>query len=313
MPTYSAPNSATPVRPGALPEVDDHTPVNTDAAVAADLARRATAAGAIEPYEIQHGLVVRQRRTDEVLDHLNLEHLRDTPRTPRGAAIHTNPAGFAAYVLRLAGDGTTVWADAPNNRVTAVFNDHESADAGGWRDHTATLRATLDEDWTAWHNQSGKLITQEAFAEFIEEHYSAIDGEAAAGQPAGPSAADMLEIAQTFQAARAASFERATRLQSGDVQLRWKEETTASAGHRGQLEVPTQFALRLAPYEGVDPVRVVALLRYRIRDGELRIGFKLHRADDVLRAAFERLAETVATGLENRVPLYRGTPPNALR
>lgn len=313
MPIYSADHTSPRVRPTDVPEVHDLTPVHTGAAVAADLARRATAAGAVSPDDVDYGLIVRQRRTDEVLDHLDLEHLREQPRTPRGTAIHTNPSGFAAYVLRLAGDGTTVWADAPNNRITAVFNDHRSADSGGWRDHTATLRATLDEDWTAWAGQSGKLITQEGFAEFIEEHYSAIDGEAAAGQPAGPSAADMLEIAQTFQAARAASFERATRLQSGDVQLRWKEETTASAGHRGQLEVPTQFVLRLAPYEGVDPVRVVALLRYRIRDGELRIGFKLHRADDVLRAAFERLADTVATGLESRVPLYRGTPPNALR
>lgn len=274
-----------------------------DHAVTADLARRASNAGAIDADQIEAGLVVRLHRNDETLDVADLERFKDSPRHARGTAIHVDPAGFAAYTLRLADDHTTVWADADGHRITAVFNDHAAPERPGWRDHTATLRAQLDDDWNVWALRSGELGTQEAFAEFLEEHYPAIDGDV------GPSAADMLEVASTFQARRSAQFERATRLQSGDVQLKWNETTNATAGAKGNVEVPTQFVVRLRPYRGVDPVRVTCLLRYRIRDGALRIGFQMQRKDDVLRTAFDALAATVATGLGERVPVYRGTAP----
>jgi uncharacterized protein YfdQ (DUF2303 family) len=288
-------------------DVADVGPV-PEHAVTADLARRASAAGALDFESVADaGVAIRLRRNDETIDVADLERFLEAPRLARGGAVHVDPSGFAEYTKRLTNDHTTVWADADRHRIDAVFNDHAGPELPGWRDHTATLRAQLDDDWTAWADRSGKLGSQEAFAEFLEEHYPAIDGDK------GPSAADMLEVASTFQARRSASFERATRLQSGDVQLKWNETTTATAGTKGTVEVPTQFVVRLRPYRGVDPVRVVCLLRYRIRDGSLAIGYQMQRRDEVLRAAFDALADTVATGLGGAAPMYRGTAPNTLR
>lgn len=312
MPVYHQQNPPTP-RAGYAPDPVELTTATTDDAVAADMARRATAAGAIPVEDVQAGLVVRLRRTDEVIDTVDLEKHLYSPLAPRGAAVHADPAGFANYVRRLANEHTTVWADVDQNRITAVFNDHATADEAGWRDHTATLRAQLDDEWTAWAERSGKMAGQEVFAEFVEEHYSAIDGAAKVDGKTGPSAADMLEIATTFQARRSAQFERATRLQSGDVQLRWTETTTATAGTKGTLDVPQWFAIKVRPYRGVDPVTVVCLLRYRIREGLLSIGYQMHRRDEILRDAFATLTDTVATGLGGAAPMYAGHPPPALR
>jgi len=296
------PNAASAATPstGTLISAD----AENEAAVIADLGRRVEAAGAIPVEHLDYGLIVRLRRDDEVLDVLNLEHLREEPRSVRGSARFTDASSFAAYVTRLADTRTTVWSDRERSAITAVFNDHAGPQVPGWRDHTAVFRPQTDPDWAAWIERSGKLGSSEAFAEFLEEHYAAI---------IEPSAADMLEIATTFQAHRSVSFSKGTRLQSGDVQLRYQEETSASAGARGNIEIPSVFTVSLAPYLGLSPVKVIARLRYRIREGNLAIGYVLHRPDEVQESAFEALTSQVKTGLPEETPVYFGQAPAGLR
>jgi len=303
------PNSA---RSGySAPEVTDLASAESDSAIVADVARRAEAAGAIDDVAVHEtGLVVRLHRNDEVVSTIDLEKFLTDPRSCRGGATHTDPVGFADYVKRLADARTSVWADVDRSRIVAVMNDHGPGNDAGWRDHRVTLRADVDPAWNAWAEKSNRLGTQEWFAEFVEEHFADIDGT----EPGTPTAADMLEVAQTFNARKSSTFDRAIRLQNGDVQMRWSEQTTATAGTgKGTFEVPPEFWVRLAPYRGVDPVRVKAFLRYRIRDGVLSVGYQLHRADDVLRKAFESLTATVATGLDGAAPVYLGPAPDALR
>lgn len=280
------------------------TSYESEAAVVADVARRAAEAGAITFEDVETGLVVRLHRHDEAIDVLDLERFLPDPRSVRGSANVTHPASFVGYVNRLADPRTTVWADQPGNRVTAVFNDHGGALAGGFRDHSAVFTPERDPDWLAWKERDRRLGTQESFAEFLEEHY---------GEIVRPDAATMLEIASTFQAKRSASFERATRLQSGDVQLRFSEETSATAGSKGHIEVPTVFVVALTPYVGVDPVEVTARLRYRIKEGgQLGIGYAFHRPEEIERKAFEDLVTLVRSGLREEIPVLYGPAPRAL-
>lgn len=269
-----------------------------------DLARRATATnlhlardGSDAP------ALVRVLRDDERLELLDLEHLQPHPERPRGSVTITDPEHFAEYVVRLSSPHTTVWGDERSSRFVAVFNDHRDDDQPGWRDHTATLALQTDPDWQAWTMADGELRPQAAFAELLEDMAHTV---------VSPDAATMLEVAQTFQAARSASFESGTRLQSGDVQLHWHEETTAKAGKKGQLEVPTEFTLSLAPFVGSPPVSLVARLRYRISGGDLGIGVKLHRPDIAKRDAFANITAQLRAGLddsENDIALLHGTPP----
>lgn len=265
---------------------------------AADLARRAADAQHIDN-EVAD-LITRVVRRDEEIETVDLEWYAFEPRRRRGNATLVDPAHFTEYVTRLADeDATTVWADETNRRFTAVFNDHTTM-TPGWRDHTATLSLRTDPDWTAWTGRDGKLTGQADFAEFLEDNLAAI---------VDPPAADMLEVATTFQARRNAQFEQGVRLTSGDVQLRWAEDTTAKAGARGHLEVPDRFTIRVAPFVGVEPVDLIARLRWRIRDGALGIGFRLHRPDVVEREAFDSIRAFVNDALA--APVLLGTAPTA--
>lgn len=274
---------------------------DSDVLDAAELGRRAALATAIDGDDLDAGYVARVLRQDERVEFHDLEHWLGEPRAPRGHAVIYEPNDFVSYVERLHDESTTLWADPDNGSITAVFDDHASADVAGWRRHRAVLQLRADDDWKTWVQSSGRLGSQEVFAEFIEDNLAAI---------VDPDPATMLEIATSFQARRHASFERGTRLTTGDVQLRWVETTTATAGTKGHLEVPEKFTVRLAPFLGVEPVELTARLRYRIADGQLRIGYALHRPDIAVREAFDRIRAVVATNVS--VPIHLGEAPAQL-
>lgn len=247
--------------------------------------------------------VVERLRQDEGVRVVDLEQHLLKPRRPRGTVTVHDPADFAELVNRLADlDHTTVWADVDGNKVTAVFDDHAEHDVAGWRQHTAHLALKVDPDWQRWLQYDDKLGDQEWFADFLENvAHTVIE----------PDAATMLEIATTFRATIDANYSGGLRVQSGDVSLTYKQETNASAGASGQLEIPNTFTVRLAPWLGVDAVDVTARLRYRLRDGNLRIGYSLLRPDRVKQEAFalilQRMRETV-----HDVPLFKGVAPAAV-
>lgn len=267
---------------------------------AAELGRQNEQAAPAAPYELtpDTSVVVRTVRTDERIETVDLERLLPAPRRARGMDVLHEPADFAAHVREMENKATKVWADDTTLRVTAVFNDHTSDGDAGWRDHIAVLEIRRDPDWQAWLGRDNSLGDQAEFAEHLEDQARVI---------VSPDAATMLEVATSFHARRNASFSRANRLDSGDVQLAWAEETTASAGASGRLEVPREFTVRLSPFVGVAPVDVVARLRYRLRDGRLGIGYKLDRPDLAEAAAFVDIRAGIANTIT--APVVSGTAP----
>jgi uncharacterized protein YfdQ (DUF2303 family) len=299
------PNSVQPRNAAAdalLPLGDTATAVGEAAALGAALER----GQAIPVEDVEAGLIARVLQREERIEIADLETTLAAPRACRGNARMYEPADFVSYVNRLGTASTTVWADPDASTVTAVFDDHTDGATPGWRRHRAVLVARRDPEWVAWLGRDNRLTSQEDFAEFVEEHLSAV----VKSTPSDPEAADLLEVSRSFQAHRSASFERGTRLQSGDVQLRYVETTTASAGSKGHIEVPERFSIRVSPYLGVAPVDVVARLRYRIADGHLRIGYSLHRPDLVQQEAFDRIRAIVA---ENATAdMHLGEAPDPL-
>lgn len=250
-------------------------------------------------------LILVSRHDEMNLEELDLEGYLPEPARSRGHAVLHDPHSFVEYVNRLAVRPlTTAWADLSTRSISAVLNDHGDNDQAGWRDHTVALELQVDPEWTAWTNASGKLKPQTEFAEFLEEHTPSIKE---------PSAADLLEVATTFQANRGVTFSQGTRLSSGEVQLRYEETTTSTAGRRGQLEVPERIKLELSPFLGGDPVEITALLRWRIDPNthKLAIGFTLQRHDLALRQAFDRIRQTVVEGLTD-VPTFVGKRPDRI-
>jgi uncharacterized protein YfdQ (DUF2303 family) len=158
------------------------------------------------------------------------------------------------------------------------------------------LRPT--DHWRHWLSLDGQLVRQQQFAEHIEQGLVEI---------VEPAAAEMLEIAQHFQANTTASFQTSRLLSNGQVQLKYIEDVDAKGGAAGQLDIPSTFTLALQPFEGSDQYRVTARLRYRVAAGQLTIGYQLDRPRDVLQAAFDDVVNEIAetTGITP----YAGTAP----
>lgn len=219
------------------------------------------------------------------------EHAPHPRRTIRAVNVW-DADSFLAYVARhTRPQGLEVWADEERRTITAVINGPE-ASTPGWCDHTCTLSLRLSPAWRTWVEQSGKLLTQTVFAEHIEDNLPDI---------VRPAGAEMLELAQTFQAQTKANFTAHRFLDNGMRALEYTETSDAKAGRRGQIEIPANFDLGLRPFLGGDPYKVSARLRWRITDGDLRIGYKLDRPDEVLRAAFGEIVVKIGEGVPVRV------------
>jgi len=284
----------------------EHTlePIPTAVADIAELARR-DAERTPQAYTVnaERRFVLTKLRNDERLEGLDLEQYLSTPTRPRGKVVVYDPTDFTEYVIRLADpDKTSVWADVDAGAVTAVINDHADCADGGWRDHIVQLKLQPDEDWQRWAALDGKLQRQEEFAEFLED---------VAHTVIHPDAATMLEVATSMTAKRNIEFSQGSRLQTGDVQLRYEEVTQANAGAKGQLDIPDRITVQLAPWRGVVVAELEARLRWRIHERRLAIGYKLLRPDMFRDEVFTSLVERIREGL-NELPLYRGATPSPL-
>lgn len=219
---------------------------------------------------------------------IDLERYDTHPERKRGQVNLHEHTSFADYLFDHALPGTHVYADVRNGTVTAVLNDHTRVQRGdsqpGWGDHRATLDLRHSHEWVCWTQRNGGLMSQDDFAEHLEDNYVDI---------VEPDHATMLEIAQSIQASSSAEFKSKQRLQDGQVALRYEEQVEARAGQKGDLTIPETFTVALRVYEGTLTTEMTARLRYRIRDGQLAIGYRLERLDDVRDAAFASVIDEI--------------------
>lgn len=268
---------------------------STEAEAIAALAEAAIESETLDPTVI-YGVTVPAGAEHRVVD---LERFLPQPRRKTGRVSLHDGESFATYVVKHMVDGaTTMYADVTAQRIVAVLDDASMVDAG-WRGHVATLDLKRTDAWQSWVARDNQLLQQTVFAEHIEDNLADI---------VAPDGATMLEIAQTFQAHTNVRFESQRLLSSGQRQFVYVEDTKASAGTKGDIEVPKELTLGLAPFEVGELYKVTARIRFRIDSGSLRLGYKLDRPEDILRQAFADVVKDVQQRTSENV-LY-GTPPS---
>lgn len=275
------------------------TRTENDALIELARSADATVAPFIEA-EGLHGVVLPPDHDHRLVD---LERFAAQPRRKRGQIELHTPKAFTAFAQRHhSGEGidspVVIYADAEQGRFTAVLND-ATAGLPGWGDHRAVLTLKQTEPWKLWASRDGKIEGQVEFAKHIENGLPEI---------IDPPAADMLELAQHFNASTRVNFKQAHRLRDGRKALEYEETIEAKAGERGTISIPDVFHLALVPYEGSAVVEVIARLRYRIDSGSLRIGYELVRPKEVQRAAFDAAVDEVAAEIKD-AQLFHGRAP----
>lgn len=226
---------------------------------------------------------------------------QERPLRKSGTTVVRDADSFVTYVEKHHTEGTEIYADTTNHTVTAVLNAHDSmSDLPNWCDHLVRFETVKTKSWKEWTGVDGQQLRQEQFAEFIEDHTLDVRS---------PSSAEMLEVAQSLIVNRSVAFESTKRLQDGRTAFQYREESAAKAGQTGELEIPEELELVLQPFEGAAPQLVTARFRYRLNGGNLTLGYKLNRPDDVIRSSFDDIVAIIGEkAAEASIPVLYGVP-----
>lgn len=232
------------------------------------------------------------------------DQFRETPRRPSGTTVVYDVDSLKVLWEKHSLPFSEVFGDPERFVIHAVLNADQGASAApGFRDHRLELVCKQTPAWLAWNAFDGKMLEQREFAEFIEERVSDI---------VEPTGADMLELAQSFEATTSAQFKSATVLSSGQRSIQYEETIAAKAGQTGTLEIPKDFVVGLIPFEGMtEGYRVTARFRYRLRNGHLSLGFKLDRPEDVIRNAFLDRCRDASEATGSQVIIGRPAGPRS--
>lgn len=204
-------------------------------------------------------------------------------------------ATFVALVNRFARPESTLFYNRQSGEITAILDYHGPASvegplgaSRGLKRHRVTLTRHSTPEWTAWHGIHKKPLTQAQFAEFLE---------ARAGECRVPTAAEMLELARSFEAVSNSEFASGVRLSNGDTQLVFKATTAATMRNAegGRVDVPSEFEILVRPWYGAEPMSMRALFRYRVQDGAVRFSVVfMPEPAEALQVAVEAEAQRIA-------------------
>lgn len=198
-----------------------------------------------------------------------------TPQNIKQGVTLQNAEALIAYLNRFKANESVLFADVAASRVVGAL-DYHAPDKAALVEHRATLDLPYSEEWKTWTQASGALKPQLEFARFIEEN---------APDVKAPDAADLIEAVRDLQARRTVNFIKAVRTSSDNESFEFNDNTEARS--KGDLELPTKFLLNIPVYFGDAPVEVGAFLRWKLDDGALTLGIKLHRAEHIRQAAFK--------------------------
>lgn len=204
-------------------------------------------------------------------------------------------AGFIAYYNRFADVDSVVLVNPETGKFVGRIAYHEArvtmfsgdgddpirANLPRWNDHAVVFTPKHSPDWTDWKKQDKGFLSQLDFAEFIEDHLECIQK---------PEGSRVLEAVESLRATKKVEFGSGVNRHNGDLVLSYKSETTQG---NGEVTLPETMQLAIEPFIGLMRYPIEAQLRYRIKDGQLTLGYKLIRADRVLDAAVQDMIAMV--------------------
>lgn len=247
----------------------------------------------------QYAAIVPNGATVERLnpgDDFDRERAGLAPVRPSGNPYFFNTDSFIAYVEKHSVLGKTeIYADQEKRQIIAVFDWH--CESGpNWGVHRATLRFQSDPDWQAWVKVDRRAMSQQEFAEFLEDQREDI---------VSPSAATVMEACANLEVTTSASFSSRIRLADGTTAFSYSEDQKT-----GQIKVPQVIKLKLSPFIGLPSFQVDARIRTSIKDQKLTFKVLLDRPHKVIEQAIDE--EVSRINEHTDIVVFYGTPSNPL-
>jgi uncharacterized protein YfdQ (DUF2303 family) len=223
----------------------------------------------------------------------DLEKLLSHPRRIKQTVRFGRLDSFCAYVNEFKRESTKVFMDGKTGRALALIDYHKT-DEPSWNQHSASFEPAFSESWQRWNGQHNQQMDQRKFALFIEDNALDI---------VDPPPAEMLDIARNLTAKISVNFKRGVHLENGTEQLQYEESIETKVGQKGQLEIPSVFALGISVFDGRPLRRLQVRLRYSIKEGVLHFHYFLMRLQDILQPEINQIAADISTATEIQ-PLF---------
>ncbi len=243
-----------------------------------------------------------------------LEKYRTAPKRRTGTAKVTTLSSFIDLINRHKDDHSVIFAktDWPEPHLIAVIDYHKVNGLPRFGQHKVSYAFPLTDELKTWMDGNGKLLDQQEFALFLEEHAAELaaptDGERSEYErlfrERFATPAEVISLSRSLEIFVGAKIKRQERLQTGERTVLF--EATHTNANGDAVDIPGIFMLSVPPFLDGDPIRIPARLRYRISGGEIKWGYQLYRPEYWLRTEVKNKMEeaAAATGL----PAYEGAP-----
>lgn len=219
------------------------------------------------------------------------------PERVKGTISVLDAESFVEYYTLFHDPNSRVFAHEPDLSVLAILDYHAAGEGTArWGQHRLKLGLRRSVEWDRWTGANNKQLTQQQFAEFLEQNSLDISS---------PSPASIVEVARDLDAHTEVEFGAGQRMQDGQVRFKYTEQIRATVGG-GEIQVPERFTLSIPVFIGGEPIAVDALLRFRVKDGKLVLWYTLIRPEQATRDAFLAIRNQIADTL--KLTIINGTP-----
>lgn len=225
-----------------------------------------------------------------------LDHLLTRPLRQKTIRTLDTVSSFNEYVKRFKNHESSAYITKNSGGyiITAEI-DHRSSAEFVFDDHKASVSLVYSEPMTKWFAMNGKTMSQDQFADLLEERSKEIRE---------PSAADILELAQSLHVTRNLSVKSMVRSNRSHNAISFNQDQGIRGGVDGDVELPTSFAIEVEPFARHRlSTKIVALLRPRIKEDKPVFTYELQLVEE---AVEDVLAEIVSQiELQTSLPVYR--------
>lgn len=237
---------------------------------------------------------------------LENELLEAHPKRPRALVVLHETQSFIDYLQRFKrAESSIIFGIATEEgyqfRAIIDFHNAQANESGraNWGEHVCRLEMRTTPEWKRWLAANGKAMTQEQFAEFVEENAPDI---------LVPDAALLLDMVEFLQGKRTVTFKSAKNLRNGTTELVYSEQIDEGAGRREDAaRFPHAMVLKLFPFVGASGVEVNARLRFRVgENGRVTFSYLLDRPFKIIEGAFVAACSEIETATQIPVMLGDG-------
>ena len=244
------------------------------------------------------------------------DEYRTAPERRRGTATFEDLDSFIAHVQRFKDADSLLFARREPPSLTSVLNYHRAKPDGDPRfgDHRGLYQFPFSDEWQAWTEKNGEQMSQQDFAEFVEERIPDILdpstpstmakdlAEAAELTYASPSR--MLALSRGITVRQGVRVKNVTSLQSGEMAVHYETQNSDETG--APLAIPNAFLVGIPVFRNGARYVIAVRLRYRVGAGSMLWFYDLYQHDKVFDDAFGGACERAET--ETELPLYFGSP-----